>query len=64
VSETPKPCPLCGSEAKADGYRSCDCCGKAYNGRVVCTNERCGCEVSHFDSDEEALEAWNRRANG
>lgn len=58
---TLKPCPFCGAEAKDSSYRSCDCCGKAFNGRVVCSS--CEAEVSHFDSAEEAYAAWNRRAS-
>ena len=57
-------CPLCGNAAKVSSYRSCDCCGKAYNGMVMCQNDECGCMVGHFDNDEEAIAAWNRRAPG
>ena len=57
-----KECPFCGSPAKLNSYSSCDCCGKAYNGRVSCTNSKCEAELSHFDTDELAIAAWNTRA--
>ena len=52
-----KPCPFCGGVATtiSDGVLSEDslfwvrCCG-------------CGAETSIFDSEKEAKEAWNRRA--
>lgn len=54
------PCPFCGGEAEACGYNSCDCCGKAWNGQVIC--QGCGQGVSHYDTDAEAITAWNTRA--
>lgn len=54
-----KPCPFCGGTAHLSSYVSCDCCGKAYNGRVGCG--ACEAEVSHYDTDELAVAAWNRR---
>jgi Lar family restriction alleviation protein len=53
------PCPFCGGEAELASYNSCDCCGKAWNGQVVC--QGCGQGVSHFDTDAEAIAAWNTR---
>lgn len=53
------PCPFCGGEAKDATDGSCDCCGKRVNGCIRCI--RCGGEVSHFDSSEEAITAWNHR---
>lgn len=53
-------CPFCGGEALLASYRSCDCCGKAWNGRVTC--QGCGQEVSHFDTDAEAIEFWQTRS--
>ena len=46
-----KPCPFCGCEA--DDY-----CGFAYS-EVYCIN--CNAQIQR-DSIEEAIEAWNRRA--
>jgi Lar family restriction alleviation protein len=59
VSAVLKPCPFCGSEAQLASYNSCDCCGKAWNGCVNCPG--CGAEISHRDTDEEAIAAWNTR---
>lgn len=56
-----KPCPFCGDEGVLSSYRSCDCCGKEWNGKVTCQNEACGAEVSHFDSNADAIAAWNTR---
>jgi hypothetical protein len=54
------PCPFCGSKAEIASYPSCDCCGKTWNACVECT--KCSAEVSHFDTDAEAVHAWNTRA--
>lgn len=54
------PCPFCGGDAKDYSHSSCDCCGKHFTGVVMC--EKCGAEVSHFDTAEDAHVAWNRRA--
>ena len=50
-----KPCPFCGSEARIDYYSS--------GGYMVrCTQIFvCGAKQEWFDSDEEAIAAWNRR---
>lgn len=55
-----KPCPFCGGAAMNLSHSSCDCCGKKYTGIVGCTH--CNAEVSHYDTDEQAIEAWNKRA--
>jgi hypothetical protein len=52
-------CPHCDGDAAIVSYHSCDCCGKEYNGAVACKN--CHARVDHYDSDEEAVAAWNRR---
>ena len=57
--EALEACPFCGGEAKNDSYLSCDCCGKAYNGRIECKS--CYAAISHRDTDVEAITAWNRR---
>lgn len=54
-----KKCPFCGGAAKITSHSSCDCCGKAYNGRVECTE--CDAEVSHYNNDADAVAAWNSR---
>lgn len=51
-----KPCPFCGGEAttyKAEGWHY-----------VSCVNDDCIASVSmqSFSSEEEAIDAWNRRA--
>lgn len=52
-----KPCPFCGSENiwVGDVSRNYDIWF------VQC--ETCGATFSHFDSEVEATEAWNRRAD-
>ena len=46
-----KPCPFCGGEAHfVNGSTWLACAG-------------CGAETSFFDTQEEAAEAWNRRAD-
>lgn len=57
-----KPCPFCGGEAKV-GYAIND-----YNRWGVSCNT-CGCVVEvgfgdYEDTMEEAVKAWNRRAEG
>lgn len=44
-----KPCPFCG--------------GNAYigNGRTWVRCVECGAETGCYDTEEEAIEAWNRR---
>jgi Lar family restriction alleviation protein len=56
-----KPCPFCGGEAKVyDHFRIAR--GKTWNYfRVGC--EECGLRFPKFSEvKEEAIEAWNRRA--
>lgn len=49
-----KPCPFCGR--KADLYKY------AKNGMFLVRCEYCGVETIYFDKEEDATEAWNRRA--
>lgn len=59
-----KPCPFCGSEAEIvwdvdAGYNSFP--EENYHVRCI----RCGCDlggVFGFETEEEAAETWNRRA--
>ena len=50
----PKPCPFCGGESKLfeTGYSSWI---------VACTN--CCCRTHDEDTEESAVEIWNRRVN-
>lgn len=51
-----KPCPFCGGKAE-----SCTpWMGMAYGYWVRC--EACGCETEVSSTEEQAAEAWNRRA--
>lgn len=47
-----KPCPFCGGEAR---FANTD------ENWIACVD--CGAETTFFDTKEEAIEAWNRRAN-
>lgn len=54
-----KQCPFCGGEAVL--LQS----GKHFNKvwfRVVCKNDCCE-QMYQYDNTDEAIEAWNRRAN-
>lgn len=51
MSEELKPCPFCGGEAQT---------GKSYSGfySVECMN--CGMQSGYYDTESEAITAWNR----
>ncbi len=51
-----KPCPFCGGEATIRKYEYFS--EDTYN--VYC--EECGCEISMYYSEGDAIDAWNRRA--
>ena len=56
-----KPCPFCGGEAFVTEYLySCDPTSRATTHAVECNG--CHTTTFEFDSKEEAIEAWNRRA--
>jgi hypothetical protein len=54
MSSEPKDCPFCGGEGwtiyHSDTRRTSPRC------------RRCGCDLGEFDTPQEALAAWNRRA--
>ena len=52
-----KPCPFCGSE-------SISCRDAGYHTDVWFIQcEECWATFPHFDSEQEAVETWNRRVN-
>ena len=51
-----KKCPFCGCEAIAHMDESW-----YWEWEVICI--KCGCTLGHFDSEEEAVEAWNKRVD-
>lgn len=52
-----KPCPFCGGEAKIRDYSTPDTDPEI---DVFCTN--CGGQTFVYETEGEAIEAWNRRA--
>lgn len=54
ISEELKPCPFCSSEAEIT---------KWHEGYFVeCKEQRCGGTIGAYKTEEEAIEAWNTRA--
>lgn len=53
-----KPCPFCGGDEIYLTVAST--VGKVYWAKVDCN--RCFCGTSKKDTEEDAIEAWNRRA--
>lgn len=60
-----KPCPFCGGDGRiiekikvydSRDKRMCRCTTDFY---VRC--DRCGAEAEHFDNQNSAIKAWNRR---
>ncbi len=61
-----KPCPFCGEDA-ALWYFPKDSVRNYESYYVGCTNDHCGCEMEHkggWKTYDDAVKAWNRRANG
>ena len=56
VEEGLKHCPFCGAEAEV--HKNVFAEGTVYT--VECIS--CSCGLDWFDTEEEAIEAWNRRA--
>lgn len=56
-----KPCPFCGSKARfvvSGSVRS-----RSHSVEIECTNIlSCGAKQYFFDTEQEAADAWNRRA--
>lgn len=53
-----KPCPFCGYDAFINRFS-----GEIDGYSISCSAiEYCGATQEKFDTEEEAIEAWNRRA--
>lgn len=61
-----KPCPFCGRKPSKVRQHHSDCSRTIYY-NVACKAPRSKCHVNpytpFFKSEEEAADAWNRRAN-
>ena len=55
MSETLKPCPFCGGEARFETYGGTACA-------VVCQTCGCGTPTMRLDDGMIAADLWNRRA--
>jgi len=56
-----KPCPFCGSSASEEWHMN-----SFWNEEfpvVCCDNDQCGARTGYCDSEEEAVEVWNKRHN-
>ena len=51
-----KPCPFCGGEAYPDGQSNPNRTTSIY---IECN--RCGINTIGFNTEEQAIKAWNRR---
>ena len=63
TNEKLKPCPLCGGEAEQDDWRNNE---HMFYGTGWIGCRKCRCFINYTGKDrgkEEAIAAWNRRAN-
>lgn len=56
-----KPCPFCGSKAKICGHPKFRNAPDYYD--IECTNLKCGVIMLTDLNAQEAIKAWNRRAD-
>lgn len=54
-SDTPGPCPFCGTSATAEFYEDGGWC-------VACDDPNCAIMDDTYETEAEAIAAWNRRA--
>ncbi len=59
MSDELKPCPFCGSPAKAWGDDSDHFSWLLV--RIICENTVCGTRGNNYATRAEAIAAWNRR---
>ena len=55
-----KPCPFCGSNNVAAEEEYSSDCGYSFGGHSVVCND-CETQTKHYETQEEAVEAWNKR---
>ncbi len=58
-----KPCPFCGGEAIVEETKSTTYFKRELPYRVKCKMCHCALAYQFFASEQEAIAAWNRRAN-
>ena len=58
MKEELKPCLDCGKKAKFEYFE--DGFGKS-KAHAFCSNWRCVAHTKPFDTEQQAIEAWNRR---
>lgn len=59
-----KPCPFCGGTARLSGAYTIQgtTAWAVYCGKKP-SDFTCGAQITSIESEEKAIEAWNRRAN-
>lgn len=59
-----KPCPFCGGKAKLSGaYHICGVTAWAVYCEKSSQDSSCRAQMSSIKSEEDAINAWNRREN-